>query len=154
MDLSGGIGKDGGIPWKCPEDMKNFKRLTIGNVVVMGRKTWESIGSKPLPNRVNLVLTSKLGKDVMGSVYFLNSIEQILIWYMLRPESNMFIIGGSRLYDEFLKRGLVKRIYLTQIHGLYNCDTFFNPNKLASFSITDSSTNKKMKNATYYELDK
>jgi len=158
MDLSGGIGKDGSIPWKCSEDMKNFKRVTSGNVVVMGRKTWESIGSKPLPGRVNIVLTSRLGNDIMGSVYFLSSIQQVIIWHMLHQESSIFIIGGARLYKEFTKRGLVNRIYLTQIHDIHDCDTFFDTSILQGYSITDTEAtielNRKMKNATYYELDK
>lgn len=155
-DLSGGIGKHGGIPWKCSEDLKNFRRLTSGCVVIMGSMTWESIGRKPLPNRVNIVLTSRYKEGIEGKLYFLPSIERILEWHGSHKDQTCFIIGGAGIYSEFIRRGLVKRIYLTCIHDVYDCDVFFDRTLLLGYRVRHTEEtieiNRKMKNASYYEL--
>ena len=91
QDLNGGIGKDGELPWHIPEDLKNFKRLTLNSVIVMGRKTWESLSVRPLPKRRNVVLSSKK----VSNVECYTSIEECI--QLLEGEciEILFVIGGT-----------------------------------------------------------
>ena len=107
------IGVDGKLPWHLPGDMKFFKETTTGNVVLMGRRTFESIG-KPLPNRTNLVLTTDETWDKKGT-YTINDIDDI------SPFENIFVIGGSEIYSKFLP--LANKIYLTHVD--INIDDIF-----------------------------
>ena len=84
------IGKDGGIPWHYSEDQKRFKRETIDSTIIMGRKTWESIGSKPLPRRRNIVISSRNITEVESY----NSIEEAL----KHANGEIWIIGGGQIY--------------------------------------------------------
>jgi dihydrofolate reductase len=128
-----GIGKKGQLPWpKNSTDMKWFRDNTIGHVVVMGRKTWESIGSKPLKNRINIVVSnqkfinSKEGKpDHVISFVNGNYINTILS--NLYPDSKIWIIGGANIYSQTLL--YCDNIYVTKIPGNYDCDTFIHLNK-------------------------
>jgi dihydrofolate reductase len=101
------IGNDKDIPWRIPEDFKYFKEKTLNSTVIMGRKTFESIG-KPLPNRENIVI-SRTHKDIKD-VVFSDSLEEAIA---NTSNENIFIIGGSRLYQE----GLVwaNNLYITRI---------------------------------------
>ena len=112
------IGRAGTLPWHIPEDLKRFKRLTTGHTVVMGRRTWASIG-KPLPNRRNVVLTSH---PVPGMEWYGNT-EDLLA--SLASEPRVFIIGGAALYAAFLERA--DELYLTLLHRDVEGDTFFPP---------------------------
>ena len=113
-----GIGYQNGIPWKSKEDMRFFSRTTKGNgnnAIVMGRKTGESIGSNPLPGRLNIVL----GRE---HVTTLEKVEQMC------AEANidtLWVIGGSQIYAEYLHREKIDECYITRINGAYRCDTFF-----------------------------
>jgi dihydrofolate reductase len=105
MSENGVIGKAGTLPWKYPEDLKWFKTVTSGNVVIMGRKTFESLG-KPLPNRVNIVLTRKdikdnfvLGNSLEDSYYIFNTPEEMRNYFGLREIENAFVIGGKDIFD-------------------------------------------------------
>jgi len=103
------IGSKGTIPWHLPNDLKHFKKLTLNKTVVMGRKTFESLG-KELPNRKNIVVTSKQLK--VQTVKSLSDIKE-----------DYFIIGGQRLYEEALK--IADVLYITIIHKIINGDTYF-----------------------------
>lgn len=123
MDLNNGIGIENKLPWHIPQDMKRFKELTTNNVVVMGRKTYESIG-KDLPDRKNIVLTSGT-IDERSNAITLNNINGVLLFAKTYKEKGMntFIIGGQQVYEQFID--YADRIYLTLIHREYECDTFF-----------------------------
>ena len=127
-----GLGFDGDLLYKIPADMKRFKELTEGHVVIMGRKTWESIPEKfrPLPNRHNIVLTRDAAYDAPGATVYGSLEEGINQYWNLYNERidspddfNAFIIGGSRLYEEGIQFADV--LYLTEFYGEKEADTFF-----------------------------
>ena len=103
------IGNGLDIPWHISEDFKHFKRTTTGGIIVMGRRTWESLGSKPLPNRENVVITSSpekileqaKEKGVENSVRAFESVEKAVSEYT-NDERNLWIIGGAKLYESAL----------------------------------------------------
>jgi dihydrofolate reductase len=113
------IGKDNTLPWRLPADLKRFKQLTLGHTLVMGRKTYESIG-RPLPGRTTLVVTRQRGYAPEG-VRVAHSLEQAL--ELARGDDEVFIAGGADLYRQAL--GQVRRLYLTRIEREYAGDTFF-----------------------------
>lgn len=130
MDQNNVIGKDGGIPWDIPVDLKRFERLTKGHTVIMGRKTFESLPGvvRPLPNRNNIVLTSqsnyqydgKRGIEICQSLDALNDIFNDDDMY---PE--IFIIGGASIYEFSIP--FADKLELTFVDGKFDGDTFFPP---------------------------
>lgn len=114
------IGKSGKMPWNIPEDLQYFKALTTGHTIIMGRKTFESIG-RPLPNRVNVVLTQDENYKAKGC-HIVHSIEEIMEKYY-NEEEELFIIGGSTLYSAFMP--YATRIYITLIEAVVEGDTYF-----------------------------
>ena len=112
------IGKDNTLPWRLPADLKRFKQLTLGHTLVMGRRTYESIG-RPLPGRTTVVVTRQAGYAPEG-VRVAHSVEQALA---LAEGDEVFIAGGADLYQQTL--GRVDRLYLTRIEREYAGDTFF-----------------------------
>jgi dihydrofolate reductase len=119
MDKNRVIGRDGKIPWHLPNDLKHFRELTIGHVVIMGRKTFESIG-KPLPGRVNVVLTRQKNYALPGIVVH-HSLEDALS--VFADSEKIFIIGGAEIYREALP--LVNRLYVTLVMNEFVGDTYF-----------------------------
>jgi len=113
------IGKDNALPWHLPADLKHFKDVTMGKPILLGRKTYESIG-RPLPGRCNVVITRDLNFKAAGCIVT-HSIEQALD--AVSGSDEVFIIGGALLYQEFLPR--VTRLYITLIHAEIEGDTFF-----------------------------
>lgn len=122
-DKEYGIGKDGKLPWPHnPADMKWFRDCTNGHIVVMGRKTWESIGSKKLPNRTNIVVTRSTIQGNPDGIYY-GEIDKLM--RMLKkeyPDLKIWIIGGADIYRQTLH--LCDNIYLTEFPEDYKCDTF------------------------------
>jgi dihydrofolate reductase len=116
---NGVIGKDGGLPWQLPEDLKHFKRLTLGHPVIMGRRTWESLG-QALPGRDNIVVTSRAGYDAPGAAVA-GSLEAALA--LCAGEPVAFVIGGSRLFAEALP--IAAGLVLTEIQRDFPGDTWF-----------------------------
>ena len=112
------IGKDNTLPWRLPADLKRFKQLTLGHTLILGRKTYESIG-RPLPGRTMVVLTRQRDYAPEG-VRVAHSLEQAL---ELARGDEVFIAGGADLYQQTLER--VRRLYLTRIERAYEGDTFF-----------------------------
>lgn len=112
------IGNKGQLPWRLPEDMQHFVKITTGCTVVMGRKTFESIG-KPLKNRINIILTRDKNYQKEGCIV-LNDIEDVVKEF---GEENLMVIGGEEIYRQFLPH--TKRIYITQIDEDFEGDTFF-----------------------------
>ena len=116
------IGKDNQLPWNIPEDMKHFKDLTKGHVVLMGRNTWESIPKKfrPLPNRTNIVITRNKEYKVPEGVEVYSSIEEVLEKHKGKL---VFSIGGASIYKQTID--LADTLYITHVHKDVDGDTFF-----------------------------
>jgi dihydrofolate reductase len=114
---NGVIGRDNGMPWHLPDDLKHFKALTLGKPVLMGRRTFESIG-RPLPGRTNLVLTRSGDWSVPG-VTVVPDLEAALRAAGSAPE--LVVAGGAQIYTLALPRA--RRIYLTRIHAVIEGDT-------------------------------
>ena len=111
------IGDSNTLIWHLPEDLKRFKQLTTGNAIVMGRKTYESIG-KPLPNRRNIIITRDINYSVNGCEV-VNSLEEAF----LLTGGDCFVIGGGEIYKQFFPH--IKRIYVSLVDGEYVGDTYF-----------------------------
>jgi dihydrofolate reductase len=113
------IGGDNKLLWHLPEDLKNFKKLTLNSVVVMGRKTFESIG-KPLPKRLNVVLTRDKDFRPNNCIVY-DDIREVIRDFA--EEYQVFIIGGGEIYKQFFPH--IKRIYVSLVDGEYVGDTYF-----------------------------
>jgi dihydrofolate reductase len=118
MDKNRLIGKDNKLPWRLPNDLAYFKKTTIGHIVVMGRKTFESVG-KPLPARRNWVVTRDKGYRAEGCEMFY-SIDEVL---KAAVDEEIFVIGGAEIYSKFFS--FADRLYITLINESFNGDTFF-----------------------------
>ncbi len=141
MDEKGGIGKDGGLPWKLSKDMKHFRETTIGegnNTVIMGRKTWDSIPDKfrPLPNRKNIVLSRQENLILPKNTQLAHSLNQAL--EQTRHNGEVFVSGGGAIYQEALNHPACKTVYLTAVHASFDCDTFFLPDESKWTLVSDS----------------
>jgi len=115
-----GIGKDNDLLWNISEDLKRFKRLTSGNTVIMGKKTWESLPRRPLPNRKNIVLTDNPAETIEGAVTAY-SIDDALSKCVKSEEA--FIIGGGSIYRQFMP--IADRLYITHVHKKAPADIYF-----------------------------
>lgn len=115
---NGVIGRDGAIPWRLPEDLKRFKALTLGQTVVMGRKTWDSLPQKnrPLPGRRNIVVTRDAAWRAEGA-------ERATLAAALQAAEHVFVIGGAEIYRAAL--ALADRIELTEVQGAFDGDALF-----------------------------
>jgi len=112
------IGKDNKLLWYLPKDLKHFKEITSGHTVIMGRKTYESVG-KPLPNRRNIIITRQ---DItIEGCEVVSSIEAAL--KLCKDEKEVFIVGGAEIYKQSMH--LTDRIYLTIVHETFDADSFF-----------------------------
>ncbi|MBL1230809.1 dihydrofolate reductase [Enterococcus sp. BWB1-3] len=121
QDEQGNIGKENILPWHLPNDLKFFKKMTEDNTIVMGRKTFEGMGSKALPNRKTIILTRD--KEYQAeNVVVMNSIEEV-INYAEEFSGITFIAGGANIYQDFLPYCDV--LYRTVIHGDFDADTSF-----------------------------
>ncbi len=124
------LGKDNHLLWQMPADMKHFKEITTGHTVIMGRKTFESIG-RPLPNRTNIVITRETnyspdGVDVVHSIeeaLKIASLEQGRKFEENQDEVEVFVIGGGQIYTEAIEKA--NKLYITEIESSPEADTFF-----------------------------
>jgi dihydrofolate reductase len=119
---NGVIGNKGAIPWRIPEDMKRFKALTMGHTVVMGRKTWDSLPKKPLPGRVNVVVTRQKDWQADGTVT-----AGSLGHATAGTSGTVMVIGGGEIYERAL--ALASRIELTEVHRAFAGDAKFMLNR-------------------------
>lgn len=131
------IGKNNQLLWHIPEDLKNFKKITTGKTVIMGKNTYESIG-KPLPNRVNIVLSRnflEIGKKISEDrkkyenettkLEFFDDFQKVIEKYKDFPEE-VFIIGGGEIYKKSLELGIITRIYMSHVDFSDDeADTYF-----------------------------
>jgi dihydrofolate reductase len=142
-DEQGGIGREGIIPWNVPQDLKHFRETTTGeddfeNVVIMGRKTWESLPQmfKPLKDRINIVITSDLRKieDIdkwdKRKVVFVPDFEsaliisEIIVEQSPKPYGDVYVIGGGMVYEQAIQHESCVGVHETVVSGAYGCDTF------------------------------
>lgn len=118
------IGRNNTLPWRLPEDLKYFKRTTMGSAVIMGRKTWDSIG-KVLPGRTNIIVTRSPGLKIKG-VKIAHSVREAIELAehtaFVDGSEEAFIIGGAELYSEAMP--FAERFYLTRVHAEVEGDTF------------------------------
>lgn len=144
VDGNNGIGFDGELLERIPEDMKRFKELTKGEVVIMGRKTWESLPVQPLPERDNLIISSTLRFAQMKDGYPvgafpIETLKATLAFAKheyVKPHKDFFIIGGGQIYEQLLP--YCDTIYMTRIDTAHeNVDTYFPPLDLTEWSLVE-----------------
>jgi dihydrofolate reductase len=123
------IGKNNQLPWHLPADLKHFKKITLGKPILMGRKTYESIG-RPLPGRCNIVISRDKKFQAPGCI-LAHSIESALTIASEQRSEEIFIIGGALLFQETLP--ITQRLYLTVIHHEIQGDTYFPELNLAEW---------------------
>lgn len=166
MDQNRGIGKSGHLPWHLPGDLKHFKEITANvekphqvNVVMMGRKTWDSLPAKfrPLPNRCNLVLTRNRNLSFPeGVLRAASSEEAIDVLEAAFPKSDMFdkvfVIGGGLIFEQAIQLPSCKTLHLTHIHQVFDCDTFF-PEIPGDFKRVSRSPDITENGVTYHFAD-
>lgn len=134
-DINFGIGNEGDLPWpKNPRDMLWFREHTKGHVVVMGRSTWESIGSKPLPGRVNVVITSK---DLKGPEFTMHGeMKDIIDTLKSRyKEQDVWVIGGADIYKQSVP--YCDKLYLTTINKSFECDKYVEADIITKFPVIE-----------------
>lgn len=136
MDRNRLIGANGGLPWRLPADMRFFKRVTLGHPILMGRLTWESLPRRPLPGRRNLVVTrqpdylapgAELAGDVSGALAMVD-------------EGELMVIGGAQVFEALMTR--VDRLYLTEVEGEFEGDTWFPAIDAAEWRETHAETHE------------
>lgn len=130
---NGVIGREGGLPWRLPEDMKWFKSRTMGRPIIMGRKTWESFPKRPLAGRTNIVVTRQTGYDAEGGVVAASLDSALALAHGEQPEEIM-IIGGAELYAQAM--AVTHRIYLTRVHAPVEGDAHFPALDLSQWTET------------------
>ena len=121
MDEQRGIGWSNSIPWHLPLDLRRFKRLTMGHFLIMGRKTWESIG-KPLPGRKMIILTHQ-NKYLAEGYIIANSLSEALDLVKRDGDTEVFVIGGGELFSQTI--ALADRLYISYIHTVVPSDVLF-----------------------------
>ncbi|OJJ19409.1 diacylglycerol kinase [marine bacterium AO1-C] len=131
---NGVIGKDNQLPWRLSSDLKHFKKLTTGHAVLMGRKTYESIG-KPLPKRTNLIITRNEAYQAAGCEVFA-SIEHALEFAQKSGEDEVFVIGGAQIYQQVLPQ--VNTVYLTKVKAEVVGDAYFDLSLLNQFQTINT----------------
>ncbi len=114
------IGKNNDLLWHIPNDLKRFKKLTSGHNIIMGKKTYQSLPFRPLPNRTNIVITDIIGEIIEGCkmAYSINDAVELM-----DKENENFIIGGGSVYKQFLP--VADKLYLTIVHKDFDADIFF-----------------------------
>jgi dihydrofolate reductase len=115
-----GIGKNNDLLWHLPDDMKRFKRLTTGNTIIMGRRTWESLPRRPLPNRKNVVITDIPDESFDGAIAAYSINDAIA---KCKGDKEIFIIGGGSIYRQFMP--VADRLYITHVYKKADADIFF-----------------------------
>ena len=150
VDRNGAIGKGGKLPWHYSADMKFFKETTTGNTVVMGHHTWLTL-KKPLPNRLNIVLSRKAEIPPQESVVVLRDVESVLSMAKdLKPD--LFVIGGAQVYSAFLP--YIEKWIVTEVPlSVEGADTFMPYNYLEGFELIESKQLDDELNVSFYERD-
>lgn len=144
-DKQGGIGINNALPWHLPEDLAHFKRTTSGHAIVMGRKTFDSIG-RALPNRRNIVVTRNINweHDGVESVTSLQAAQELL------KEDHAFIIGGAQIYQQALS--IANQLIVTEIQKDFTCDAFFPKIDPTEWEETSRENHYSEKSQLYYAI--
>ncbi len=150
VDQKGGIGKENSMPWHNPEDLRFFQEITNNSMIIMGRKTWESLPTKPLKNRINVIVSHDY-QTKYKDVIICDSLEKALC---LKTDTKVFVIGGSEIYKQsFNYLHNCVRLYLTQIQHDFNCDRFFPDYTQGFYLAKKSDTRLGMTNVLYNFLE-
>ena len=150
-DKDYGIAKDHQIPWYYPEDLKHFNNITSGHIIIMGRNTADEL-KRPLPRRHNIVISSN--KSYRDGFILVKNLEEAF-QKANEIKGEIFICGGTSIYNECLKSNMIKKIYYTHINKSYDCNIFVNPilnNQNMNYSITKQSIIDGVE-LTYYEIE-
>ena len=124
------IGKDNDLIWHLPDDLKHFKRHTAGKTIIMGRKTWDSLGGRPLPNRRHIVITRTEGFQANGAEV-VHSLEEAVA--LAKTEEEVFIVGGAQIYA--LSLPMIDVLEITEVHAHFEGDAFFPTFDEADFEL-------------------
>jgi dihydrofolate reductase len=127
------IGKNNALIWHLPADLQRFKALTTGHVIIMGRKTYESIG-KPLPNRTTIVITRQSDYKPAGIIVS-NSLEEAILKAKSISREDVYIVGGAEIYQ--LSLALADQILVTQLHDIFDGDAFFPEISMDTWEIVE-----------------
>lgn len=148
VDDNWGIGFNGELLEHIPDDLKRFKELTTNHIVIMGRKTWDSLPNKPLPNRLNFVIT-RSPRRFGEMTAFIHMNELISRMNTVEDDEEWFIIGGGAIYEELLP--FCNRVYITKIYKNHeNVDTYFpNLDKMDDWTVTEKSSVYKYNDLSY-----
>lgn len=123
------IGKGNEMPWHLPDDLKYFKKVTSGSPVIMGKNTWISVGSKALPNRLNIVISRSLKQEEVSNASVFSELSAAIAWlnanWNLTTENEIFVMGGGQLYEATMD--MVSAVYLTRVHTEIEEGTVFFP---------------------------
>lgn len=144
------IGNSGKLPWIIPEDLKQFKLFTEGHVVIIGKKTFESIG-KPLPNRTNVVITRDESFKAEG-IIIASSIKAAIQKASEIEKDEIFIIGGGQIYSQSIQ--IVDKLYLTMVEGEFKADTFFPDYSEFKTIVSERKSKDENFDYTFLELEK
>jgi len=145
MDKNRVIGYNNDLPWRLPLDLKFFREVTTGHTIIMGRKTFDSIG-RVLPKRKNVVLTRK-EKEFPEGVHVIRDIETIYKWNDASPQEELFVIGGSEIFKQVFPHA--DRMYITYIDEVFVGDTFFPIFNEEEWSLTKKEKGIKNKENPY-----
>ena len=147
------IGLDNKMPWHLPADLKHFKAMTLGKPIIMGRKTWDSLG-RPLPGRLNLVISRQQGLQLDGAETF-TSLDAALVraeqWAREQGVEELMLIGGAQLYAQALSQA--QRLYLTRIEASPEGDAFFPAYDEAQWQRLDSQAHPAEGDAPAYRFE-
>lgn len=139
------IGNKNKLPWRIPEDLAWFKKKTLGNSIIMGYNTYKSL-DKPLPNRLNLVLSTKKRKLPNEVIQVYNLEEAAYVAEKENPDKEIFFIGGEKVYQQILP--FVKTMYITKVYKKYKGDKFF-----PDFDINEFNETSRIQNKTGIQFD-
>lgn len=159
LDSKQGIGKNGKLPWHIPSELQHFAKQTQSvrsersegslfprkaraqNAVIMGRKSWDSIPDKfrPLPGRLNIVLTRSAGPSFPPEVLVVASLDNALAQAEAKSAEQIFVIGGAQVFKEALQHTACRELLVTEVEGDFQCDTFFPSIDPARFKKTTTS---------------
>ncbi|WP_164668807.1 dihydrofolate reductase [Virgibacillus doumboii] len=145
MDSNRTIGAEGDLPWRLPNDLKFFKEKTTGNTIIMGRKTFESIG-KALPNRKNVVITRQQ-TDFPDGLDVIDNLDIIREWTKENPDKEYFVIGGGNIFKQILPDA--DRMYITLIDEIFEGDTYFPEFSDKEWTITTKEKGEKNEKNPY-----
>ena len=136
IGLNNELGKDNDLIWHLPADLKRFKKVTTGHAIIMGRKTFESIG-KPLPNRRSIIITRNILYKKEGCEV-VHSLEDAI--KLIQDQEHAFIIGGAQIYREAIEKKLVDQLDITKVHQNFDADVFFPTLELSSWEEISEET--------------